>query len=436
MKKIGAIVLVIMMIAMVGAASADSMGTNGVVTSDDTTVTLKKGIVLYNTEGSNIYYPEITYTYTIATAAPAATTTITDDDGDTVTVSAGVTNGVTLTDNTAVFTKASTSQAAATGTEVYDTITASVDLSKFSKAGVYRYVITETDNTASLTAAGLIRPSGYVSTRYLDVYIGNGGTVNETSNPAGLKVVGFVCFTSSDATKIIDGKTITNSTIEGKSEGFVDTLDEDESTQGANNTTGKADQYHTYNVTITKSVQGTLANKVNPFPFEINTSGVTNQPFSVTTTGSSLSVTDAGAVDSSKKAVIGTAFTGALADGKEIKIYGLPANTSITKIEETNNTSDIYKVKYELDGDVVVTEAEVTSNAKKDLTTTQVVTNYSAYDDTTITQIAIAYTVTNTLAEISPTGYVSRFAPYALILVGGIILLVIAKKHKKHTEEE
>ena len=43
---------------------------------------------------------------------------------------------------------------------------------------------------------------------------------------------------------------------------------------------------------------------------------------------------------------------------------------------------------------------------------------------------------TNKLAVISPTGYVSRFAPYALILIGGIVLLIIAKKHKKHSEED
>jgi hypothetical protein len=44
--------------------------------------------------------------------------------------------------------------------------------------------------------------------------------------------------------------------------------------------------------------------------------------------------------------------------------------------------------------------------------------------------------LTNNLAEVSPTGYVTRFAPYALILIGGVALLVIAMKKRKHTEED
>ena len=42
----------------------------------------------------------------------------------------------------------------------------------------------------------------------------------------------------------------------------------------------------------------------------------------------------------------------------------------------------------------------------------------------------------NNITEVSPTGYVSRFAPYALILIGGVALLVIAMKKRKHTEED
>ena len=45
-------------------------------------------------------------------------------------------------------------------------------------------------------------------------------------------------------------------------------------------------------------------------------------------------------------------------------------------------------------------------------------------------------TVTNNLESISPTGIVTRYAPYGLILVAGVVLLVISKKRKKNTDEE
>ena len=53
--------------------------------------------------------------------------------------------------------------------------------------------------------------------------------------------------------------------------------------------------------------------------------------------------------------------------------------------------------------------------------------------DRTVTADTIIFT--NRLTEISPTGYVTRYAPYALILIAGIVLLIVAKK-KKPVEEE
>ncbi len=430
MKKLVSLILAIMMIAAVGAAWAANMGANGRVESTDTTINLKKGIVLYNTEGSNIYYPTITYNYSIAPATvTSGTTSVTDDAGNTAMVLNGVADGVTLTDSQAVFANTSISEAATTGTEVYDTITASVDLTKFSRAGIYRYVITEADNTAAMTTAGLTRPTGYVSTRYLDVYIKNGTN--------GLEVYGYVCFIATSAsTETIDGKTSTNNQINAKTEGFVETKDTDASTSGTTNVTGNADKYYTYNVSVTKVTTGGLADKTWDFNFQINTSGVTSQPFSVTTTGINLSGTTDGAVTGSKKHVVGTALTVELEDTKQVKLFGLPANTIITQVQETNDSVDTYKVKIDLDSNNVVAEASKAPNATTDISTAQVVTNYSAYSDQTITQSATAYTVTNTLLVVSPTGYVTRFAPYALILIGGIALLIIAKKRKPAKDEE
>ena len=43
---------------------------------------------------------------------------------------------------------------------------------------------------------------------------------------------------------------------------------------------------------------------------------------------------------------------------------------------------------------------------------------------------------TNTLLQISPNGVITRYAPYTLILIGGIALLIIAKKRKPAKDDE
>ena len=112
-------------------------------------------------------------------------------------------------------------------------------------------------------------------------------------------------------------------------------------------------------------------------------------------------------------------------DGSVVAFKGIPAGGTVT-VTETNNSPDVYKVKAgeATDGVTLLTEAPVLAGNTSSATTSKDLTD----------KVQIYFT--NTLDAISPTGYVSRFAPYALILIGGIALLIVAKKRKSPAEEE
>ena len=93
---------------------------------------------------------------------------------------------------------------------------------------------------------------------------------------------------------------------------------------------------------------------------------------------------------------------------------------------EKNNTSDSYKVKAgkTTGADDLLTESIVAAGATSGSTS-----------PLPLTAKAEIY-FTNTLDTISPTGLVMRFAPYALILAAGIVLLVVAMKHKSRKDDD
>ena len=430
LKRLSTLALAAAMVLAMNTMVFAATTTNGVVETSDTTITLDKTILVFNANGSTVYNPGITYNYSIAPDTSVTTgTKITDKDGDTVVVQTGPTGGATLSDSTAVFSAANTTAATSTGTALTDTITASVDLSKFTKAGVYRYVITETQPT-NLTEVGITRPSGYVATRYLDVYVKNG--------TSGLEVFGYVCFTGTGT--IIDGKTPGNSSIDGKTTGFVEQYDSNTDPDTTTLTGNLADRYYTYDLTIEKEITGDMADLTNAFPFTFATSNaVTGQQFTVAYSGSTKGSIKTGVTNG--VAAIGTDVTAELSDtsiasttdGDKLTIKGLPANTKFN-ITETNDTVDTYKVTISGVQDTDnKTETEVAANGTHAVNSVAVaISNYTAYDgtDPTTTGKYSAITFTNKLDSVSPTGIVLRFAPYLLILGAGIILLVLSRRRR------
>ena len=119
LKKIGALVLTLAMIALAGAAYASSVEAleNGVVDSEHNTTTtaentilLLKELVIHNTDGNAIYLPNVTYTYTIAEAAEADGVGTTIGDAQTPQVTSEVFADNTTTNGRALQTTSATVQ--------------------------------------------------------------------------------------------------------------------------------------------------------------------------------------------------------------------------------------------------------------------------------------------------------------------------------------
>lgn len=455
MKKIGTIILAIMMIAMVGLAHADT-GDNLIpnagkinVTSGGT-VTFEKTIILFNDQSLQVFEPNIVYTYTIEAVTAATTTTVTDSSNNTVHVYDGTPVAVTGTDsvvtsNTASATFATNNglkDAAAAGSQDTKQVSFDFDATKFPHAGIYRFKITETAAAASLTttsdalvAAGIERPSAYIASKNLDVYVKNG--------TSGLEIYGFVMFDDSEpASESITTADEISGNEAKKSSGFTPGGPSSSTDPTDFTSDTYCDHYKTINLTVEKQVAGSLGDTTNEFPFtytltlpaaiktavkydytQSGASGRTSVDIAANASGSETSTV--GVVDGNTSALN-------LKHADTFQIIGVPFGTSFS-INERNNTHDKYSTT------ATGTNMTVTGGEAQDFTASSVLGTAIGGTETNTTTWASGenkITITNTLAEVSPTGYVTRFAPYALILVGGILLLIIAMKRKGHKEEE
>ena len=440
MKKLFSAIMVLTLIATmvfgfgINVHAADMNG-SGVIETTDNTITFKKEIVFINNDGADVYEPNITYTYTIEPATPneiaataAARTTITDVDNDTATVQAGKAAGVTLDASGVVFSATNDVVAGveSTGTKsVTRTFSVTVDPTQFAgKAGIYRYKITEVVDADALQKVGITRSTDYDNVRYLDVYLKN--------NQAGtaLEVYGYVLFDGTD-TDSFDATSETPATPDliAKTEGFV--RDDDVELSIAN-----VDVYYTYNLKLTKNIEGELSDKTHKFPFIIDLANVDNaaayQYFdqSHPSTGT-------------KKLFSDGTIAQSLGHNEYVEIKGLPATAKLN-ITETNDTYDVYKVKIDDSiANAVQAEAQVDRNGKfamvdgttaSESATKLSVTNYSTYavaGAASATQQYKNVLFTNTLEVVSPTGVVLRILPYVLMLGAGIMVIVALRRMRE-----
>lgn len=489
-KRISALVLALIMVLSLTATAfaADLGGTEtgvaGTWTTDDTpitqekTINLKKEITAFNPTESLIYGPEIQYTYAIAAASGNELVNITDEPGDhvsnlatTTTALAGVTTGLTVTGAgsasgtpTIVWTNADILDASSGGTANYKNLTIDFSSVVFSQPGVYRYKITETAD--AYTTSGVTDGTS-TAVRYLDVYVKRSDSdtspyalYTDGSSAAQWIIYGYVCIDST-----FDYDAVTPSTK--KTNGFT------ANSEGAASGGTTADQYHTYNLTIGKTLSGDTTMNSHQFPFDVafsnGTAGTATETFrfavktsgNATISGTYLNHNAAGtSLGGNTVAANALDYTTAsdvvttehkdgdptIANGATVTYIGIPTTVKATVTETNDVVGTTYTTRAFADeGNAQATTQVAFTGGTAALGTDGALTNGLAttdQGDTASYAQATAPTAdtnqwiqfTNTLAIISPTGVAFRVAPYVLMLFAGMALVLITRR-RENTEE-
>ena len=275
-RRLGALAMVLAMAVSVFAVNASEAGT--VNKSQDVTIT--KNITTAN---EKVRVPGATYTFTITAGDPDSSRNI----------YAGEMEAISQAANDIVFTEGG----GKTGNTTF-TITAE----KFTKPGIYRYIVTETVKAPTAGIDGMT----LASAKTLLVYVEQVDGVN------------------SIAAVIVDG-----ATEENKSDfTFTNT-------------------YDTNNVTVKKVISGNQANMSGEWEFEITVTGQTGEKFATSKDGV---VLESGVPTKVK-----------LGHNQTITIYGLSAKDTYT-VKETYANTDGYETK--IDG-VKTANGVATGNAKE-----------------------------------------------------------------------
>ena len=464
MKKIGALLLAIMMIAVVGlayATSADMTGEEGVIGEfreanpdtpyiDATSVIIYKEITALNPETCTVNAPTIKYMYAITPVVGGAT--ITDASSHHAQINETDVN-VTVTTKTGVGEPVITGTTESNGTTgngaLYITPADQLDASEFgtanrfpikidfsaidftkagSGAGVYRYQIAETTEAVDAKAGAGILEGDVANTLFMDVYVNGNGAI-----------YGYTLFTNNDDIDASPDADSTAANSAGKTEGFVGDK-ADGSAYTADDST--ADKYYTFNFDVSKKVENDnyAVSTEHQFPFDVtfaNTNVTAAVLPKVTHTGTATYTAPTTAAGIASFSFNGTAETPSnnlkIANNAVVSFVGIPCGTTVT-IKEKN---DVIGVTYSsvstgADTDAVaksINTGNISNEATIDCTShiTRATENHTDGDTAKVL-------FTNTLLEISPTGVVLRVAPYMLMLVAGVALLLIAKKRKNKAE--
>lgn len=266
--------------------------------------------------------------------------------------------------------------------------TFSINPSAFPHAGVYKYVVTETDNGTDGNYQGITYDSD--ETRYLYVYVENVEGKNER------QVVGAVVKAEKESNK-------------DKTDRFTNTYLE-------NGTPDIPDDDPLHELYITKNVEGALGSLTEKFAFDITigTSGTGEKYYAVieNKTEGAPGVADTWTpsnADADKYTFIaGENKEIKLKDNQRLHIYGLtPADNYSINEKDAHKNGYTTSVAINHQNEDTVTDKDAQGEAKVE----------GHVSSTATPKVTKDITYTNTRNSVTPTGVIMNVAPYVLMVV-------------------
>ena len=326
-------------------------------TGATTDVTFTKTLNMSEAQGASVPDVQFPYLITPGTAIPATDDSpeilagITGNEGSSPSIAnVAFSHGDTVTDN-----------------KVVKTVTVNFAGVKWEKPGIYRYTITELGSgNADVT-------NDSTTTRTLDVYVVNDGN-------GGYKIASQAMI---EGTGAPEGNAYDT---DSKSDGFVNS-------------------YKTYQLSLSKVVDGDMADKGRTYNFTINFEGPANASFKMGDDTITLNAAGRGSANI------------ALTNGSTKDIKGIPSTVKYTVVENINKNEG-YTVSYKVNTqsvDSTVADAAVTA-AQQEMGKTN-----------------NAVVCTNYKAAVTPTGVAMTVAPYILMVaVAGIFaILFLRRRHEE-----
>ena len=387
MKKTIKVLAIVMTLALVmSLAAVSAFAVSGGETSFE-----KKFVI---PSSANVPNTEFVYTIVPGTAVPIGA----DNE---VAIKAGLTNavdGVTYpTIEHAVFPTNDNPATAVAADPDDSTKKIAVDNVKidltginFTEPGVYRYIVTETNNNVP----GVIYPENEAAVRYLDLFVFEGDHDNDASTPDQLYVQTYSL------------KTVASN--------FEKVYDEDEGkwkyqyvTEPTVKSSGYENELETVDLSFTKDITGNQADLTEKFTFTLRITGaIPNSQYDVTVVGSNVITDGSGVTDGKITVDQDGAYTGtfSLTKGDVVTVSDLPVGYGYTVTEEAQDYTS----------------------------TASTVTGYT--DPTTGTNVDADKNTsyTNSREGIIPTGVIITVAPFAIgiLVFGAVILYMISRRRR------